>query len=97
MLHLSYALAAFVVACLAGGVATGQPTSPARSTQINDAAPAQASASASAGVNVSVTVSADGARHLLISNQPVADTRENRAKYGQPLSNAGRHTRPAGN
>jgi hypothetical protein len=27
----------------------------------------------------------------------VPDTKENRAKYGQPLSNAGRRTRAAGN
>ena len=33
----------------------------------------------------------------VISNQPVADTRANRARYGQPLSNAGRRTAPVGN
>jgi hypothetical protein len=33
----------------------------------------------------------------LISNGPVPDTPANRAKYGQPLSNAGRLTKPAGN
>jgi hypothetical protein len=33
----------------------------------------------------------------VIASQPVPDTPENRAKYGQPLSRAGRHTKPAGN
>jgi hypothetical protein len=33
----------------------------------------------------------------LVTNGPVADTPENRAKYGKPMSNAGRMTKPAGN
>jgi hypothetical protein len=33
----------------------------------------------------------------VVSNGPVPDTRENRAKYGRPMSNAGRRTAPAGN
>lgn len=33
----------------------------------------------------------------VVTNGPVPDTRENRAKYGQPMSNGGRRTRPAGN
>ena len=33
----------------------------------------------------------------VVSNGPVPDTRANRAKYGQPMSNAGKRTRPAGN
>ncbi|HEY4030190.1 MAG TPA: hypothetical protein VGM25_07590 [Caulobacteraceae bacterium] len=33
----------------------------------------------------------------LISNGPVPDTPANRAKYGQPLSHAGKITKPAGN
>jgi len=32
-----------------------------------------------------------------VTNGPVADTPSNRVRYGQPLSNAGRHTTPAGN
>src|SRR5438094_9315410 len=32
----------------------------------------------------------------VISNAPVPDTRANRARYGQPLSNAGRRTAPIG-
>ena len=33
----------------------------------------------------------------VVSNGPVADTAANRAKYGQPMSRAGRMTRAAGN
>ncbi|MDG2522460.1 hypothetical protein P7B02_12980 [Caulobacter segnis] len=33
----------------------------------------------------------------VVSNGPVADTPENRAKYGQPMSRAGKRTDPAGN
>jgi hypothetical protein len=32
-----------------------------------------------------------------VTNGPVADTPENRERYGEPLSNAGRRTAPAGN
>ena len=46
-----------------------------------------------------VTTSPTGAivTHKLVSSQPVPDTPNNRAKYGRPLSNTGRHTQPAGN
>jgi hypothetical protein len=33
----------------------------------------------------------------VVSNGPVPDTKANRAKYGQPMSAAGRSTKPAGN
>ncbi|WP_269716428.1 hypothetical protein [Caulobacter sp. NIBR2454] len=33
----------------------------------------------------------------VVSNGPVADTPENRAKYGAPMSRAGKRTDPAGN
>jgi hypothetical protein len=33
----------------------------------------------------------------LVTNGPIADTEENRARYGEPLSRAGRLTQPAGN
>jgi hypothetical protein len=35
--------------------------------------------------------------HELVTNGPVPDTPENRARYGQPLSHAGRLTAPRGN
>jgi UrcA family protein len=33
----------------------------------------------------------------VVTNGPVADTPENRARYGQPMSNAGKRTAPRGN
>jgi hypothetical protein len=33
----------------------------------------------------------------VVSNGPVPDTPENRAKYGKPMSNAGKRSAPAGN
>ena len=33
----------------------------------------------------------------VVTNGPVPDTAENRAKYGKPMSNAGKHSKPAGN
>lgn len=33
----------------------------------------------------------------VVTNGPVPDTAENRARYGAPISNGGRKTRPAGN
>lgn len=47
-------------------------------------APTQRTPSASAGTDV-------------VSNGPVPDTPANRAKYGQPLSHAGKISKPAGN
>lgn len=51
-----------------------------------------APAATSAGVNAST-----GANVQLITNGPVPDTPENRDKYGDPMSNAGKRTAPAGN
>ncbi|CAN1511042.1 hypothetical protein MCEMIH16_00797 [Caulobacteraceae bacterium] len=33
----------------------------------------------------------------VVTNGPVPDTAENRARYGAPISNGGRRTRPVGN
>jgi len=32
----------------------------------------------------------------VVSNAPIPDTPENRARYGEPMSNGGRHTAPVG-
>jgi hypothetical protein len=53
---------------------------------------ATAPSAASMGVNAST-----GANVQLITNGPVPDTPENRAKYGDPMSRAGKMTAPAGN
>ena len=70
--------------------------------------PAAAPSAPAAGVNTSGVVavssqSPDAQASLkagdtnVVSNPPVADTRENRAKYGGPQSNAGKRTSPKGN
>lgn len=77
----------------AGAAATdptmGAATSGAAATDMT--APGAASATA-AGSNVSATVTT-----TTVTNGPVADTPENRAKYGQPLSRAGKRTAAKGN
>jgi len=63
-----------------------EPTVSASST----AAPA----ATTAGADVSATTSFS---NLTVTNGPVPDTAENRAKYGQPLSRAGKRTAARGN
>lgn len=67
-----------------------------------------AASASSYGANTAASVPADqlppgqaaalaaGDNHLL-TNGPVPDTPANRAKYGGPMSHAGRRTAPAGN
>jgi hypothetical protein len=54
----------------------------------NAAAPAPASG---------LTTATDASGAQVISNGPIPDTRANRAKYGRPLSQAGRMTKAKGN
>ncbi|MCA0358099.1 MAG: fasciclin domain-containing protein [Proteobacteria bacterium] len=83
---------------------------PAMSTDMaaDPAASSTAMAAPAAGVNASGVVpvsskSPDEQAALkagdanVVSNPPVADTPENRAKYGKPDSNAGKRTAPKGN
>ncbi len=55
--------------------------------------PADSSAMAPTGANVSATAPA-GVQ--VIASAPVPDTPANRAKYGKPMSNAGKRTAPTG-
>ena len=52
----------------------------------------QADAALTASTDASATVTTS-----VVTNGPVADTPENRAKYGAPMSNAGKRTAPSGN
>ena len=54
--------------------------------EISHAAPAQADPVSAPSAAMSTTV----------TNGPVPDNAENRAKYGGPMSHAGRHTAAAG-
>lgn len=63
-----------------------------------------ASADTGASVTTTTTAAADtGAAAnasyttMTVTNGPVPDTAENRAKYGQPMSNAGKRTQARGN
>jgi hypothetical protein len=112
MPHLRYVLAATVAACLPCGVAAAQPISapasasaaapPASQVQSAPAAydratPASATTTEPTTAVVTMTSDANGERHLIVSSPPVPDTPESRAKYGRPLSAAGRDTPPTGN
>jgi hypothetical protein len=80
--------AVVAAAGLAFGAAMAQPAS----------APSQAQPQpAAAAVNVTTSVDADGVRHTLVASSPVPDTPENRTRYGQPMSRAGRRTPASGN
>jgi hypothetical protein len=72
------------------GATNAAPATSAPSTAAPDT-----SAAVGTPANTSTTVDANG--NQVIASQPVPDTRANRAAYGQPLSNAGKHTAPAGN
>jgi len=86
------------------------PAMPGTSTDMaaDPAASPSATAAPAAGVNTAGTIlmssQSPDAQALLkagdpnvVSNGPVADTPENRAKYGKPMSNAGKRTAPKGN
>jgi hypothetical protein len=60
-------------------------------------APTGAQTNTSATVTDSSSAGTTIVSNTLVTNGPVPDTRANRAKYGQPDSNAGKNTRPAGN
>lgn len=63
------------------GVSTAEPTAPAAPSYGQQAA-----------ATVTVTVTAE-----TVTNEPVRDTPENRARYGGPMSRGGQRTAPAGN
>lgn len=109
---LPASLVASVAACLLGvtAAAAGSPSPYQASSSSGPAAPEQGSsapagsetpenstAPGAATLNATVTVDPNGDRHILVASPPVPDTPENRAKYGGPLSNAGRRTQPADN
>jgi hypothetical protein len=50
-----------------------------------------------AGAPVERTPAGSAESTDIVSNGPIPDTRANREKYGRPLSNAGRMTKPSGN
>jgi hypothetical protein len=75
-----------------GQAGSGDSTAPSAASPSSDAASVAPAAGAPAERAPAASAGTD-----LISNGPVPDTPANRAKYGQPLSHAGRATKPAGN
>lgn len=107
-MKFSHLAAATCAAVLMGGAASAQqPAAPAPDAAAR-AAPATAS---DVTVSLSNVREPDGTKAksatfandtvsltaTTVSNSPVADTPENRAKYGEPMSNAGKRTAPKGN
>lgn len=103
--------AAVTLVALLAGSAKAQP--PADNSQhqpmpvTTDAAALPASASVATSVPGDVTAPASSSvtyeagsttlTNTTVTNGPVADTPENRAKYGQPMSQAGKRTAAKGN
>jgi hypothetical protein len=88
--------------------ASQQPSDATSATTPSTAPDAQAGTSMpsdsmapSTGATMSATAATTDASAVVttkvVTNGPVADTPENRAKYGQPMSRAGKRTAAAGN
>ena len=69
------------------------PAKPTVSVTSTTETPAPAATSSASDVSAGVTTFTN----LMVTNGPVPDTAENRAKYGQPMSNAGKRTAAKGN
>jgi hypothetical protein len=61
------------------------------------AAPAPASTDAAVASDASTTTPAASFTSMTVTNGPVPDTAENRSKYGDPMSRAGKRTAARGN
>ncbi|MEW5687034.1 MAG: hypothetical protein AB1942_19105 [Pseudomonadota bacterium] len=74
---------------------TTTTTTAEASTAVNPPAPSSTDAAATA--DASATAPAATYTSTTVTNGPVPDTAENRAKYGQPMSRAGKRTAARGN
>lgn len=74
-------------AAVVGGAAVAQPAGPSVSAPPESTAP-------DVGAHAEP---AAAATTLVVTNGPIPDTPANRAKYGEPLSHAGRMSKAAGN
>lgn len=106
-MKIHYLLTAVAATALIGGAAYAQqPTTTTTTTTTAPSPPATSDTAApaaptGAAVQTSVTaVDASSGATLtdtLVTNGPIPDTPANRAKYGQPMSQAGKHTPARGN
>lgn len=110
MKSVTLAATAGLFAVALSGAAFAQSASGAMPNSENAGAPAPAPAGqamapadqSAVPATASVTTTTDpstgaSVTNSTLSNGPVPDTPENRAKYGSPMSHAGKHTKPAGN
>lgn len=72
--------------------ARGSASTPSLHADPDMAAGVSAMSATGSGSDVSAVVSTD-----VVTNGPIADTPENRALYGQPLSHTGKRTKAVGN
>lgn len=77
------------------GSASAAAAPPAQSAAVNPPVPSTGDATVAA--DASTTAPAATYTTTMVTNGPVPDTAENRAKYGQPLSRAGKRTAARGN
>ncbi len=88
-------LTAVAATALMGGAAFAQPST---STQPSSASAQSATTGAAVATSVTTTEpSGATVTNTMVTNGPVPDTPENRAKYGQPMSHAGKRTPAKGN
>ncbi len=90
---------AVAASALIGGAAFAQQPTPSTDTP-PAATPAQSAPTGTASAtSVTTTDQSSGASVTVttLTNGPVPDTPANRAKYGQPMSNAGKRTPAKGN
>lgn len=71
---------------------TAPPAEPAAGIQTKTTTEMAPPAAVANGMDASAVVTT-----TVVSNGPIADTPENRAKYGQPMSNAGKRSKAQGN
>lgn len=106
-LHMIAAAAAasFLMApvlCAAQDASAGAPA-PAMTDMAATPSPSDSATTTNASVVSADQIPAGQAQALaagdnkMVTNGPVPDTAANRAKYGRPMSNAGKRTAPAGN
>jgi hypothetical protein len=103
------ALPAIAMSATAYQAAPGDPMSAPAGDQGSSSMPQNAPTASGAGMNTNAQVldnnqvTSDQATALKsgdntqVTNGPVPDTKANRARYGKPMSNAGKRTDPAGN
>ena len=92
-------ITAVAATALIGGAAFAQQPSTTTTTTTTTEAPAPAAATGTATSTSVTTSDSTGATATVttLTNGPVPDTPANRAKYGGPMSNAGKRTAARGN